>query len=237
MKTLNEYLNESLLDDEEELVNDETTVIEQFLKDNYKIDGTYTIKDGVVDIKGRIALINEKIEYLTNNLFSFGKISGSFVAGDDRKINIKSLKGAPKEVGIFTINRSKITSLEGCPEIVEYCNFEYNDELLNLKGAPKSLKGSFMCYGCERLKSLKGAPKEIGRNFDCSDCISLISLENGPEKVGEDYTCDRCTNLKNIKGVAKKIGGILDFSGCDKLSESDIEREKVNISCKEILMF
>lgn len=237
MRTLNEYLIESLLDDEEELINDETSVIESFLKDNYKIKGTYTIKNGIVDIDGDITLTNNKLEYLTNDFFSFGKVIGKFEAGGDGKINIKSLKGAPKEASIFAVNRSKITSLEGCPEIAEYCNFEYNSELLNLKGSPKSLKGSFMCYGCEKLKSLKGAPKEIGRDFDCSDCINLISLEGGPEKVGGDYTCDGCEKLKSLKGAPKKIGGSFDLSGCVEISKDDIEKEKSNISCKDIFMF
>lgn len=192
MKTLSQYL-ESLLDDEDDLISNNDILIHQFLKDNYKIKGTYTIKDGVVDVNGDIALTNNKLEYLTNEFFVFGKISGLFIAGDDRKINIKSLKGSPKEAGIFAVNRSKITSLEGCPEIAEYCNFEYNSELLNLKGSPKTLKGSFMCYGCEKLKSLKGAPK--------------------------------------------KIGGSFDLSGCIEISKDDIEKEKSNISCKDIFMF
>ena len=43
-------LKESIFDDVEDIVNDDTVLIEQFLKDNYDIRGTYIIKNGVVDL-------------------------------------------------------------------------------------------------------------------------------------------------------------------------------------------
>ena len=45
-------LKESIFDDVEDIVNDDTVLIEQFLKDNYEIDGTYII-DGSYDINRR----------------------------------------------------------------------------------------------------------------------------------------------------------------------------------------
>ena len=62
MKTLNEYINESLLDDLEDLEKDSdkslNIEIEKFLKENYRINGQYTIKDGVVDVDGTVTVKN-----------------------------------------------------------------------------------------------------------------------------------------------------------------------------------
>ena len=48
--------------------------------------------------------------------------------------------------GVFIIENSNITTLQGCPTIVG---------------------GSFYCNGCYKLKSLQYAPKKVGGNFYC----------------------------------------------------------------------
>ena len=58
MKTLKIYIKESIFDDVEDIVNHDTILIDQFLKDNYIIEGSYTIKDNVVDVKGYITVKN-----------------------------------------------------------------------------------------------------------------------------------------------------------------------------------
>ena len=235
MKTLIYKLNESLLDDEEDLVDNNDVIIEQFLNDNYNIRGSYSIKNNIVDVNGSIELLNTNLEYLTNGLFNFGKVTNAFTTGyeKNRLINIKSLKGSPTEVGIFYLSRSKITSLEGGPKIVKgYYNVCYNDNLVSLEGAPEKVNGSFMCYGCKNLKSLKGSPKKIGIDFDCSECPSLTELKYGPEMVGGDYICYDCNNLSSIKGVAKVIKKTLDCQHCEKIIRSEfleeIKKIKVN---------
>lgn len=229
-------LVESLLDDEEDLVNNEDTIIEQFLKDNYNIRGTYTIKNGVVDVDGDVILKNTNLEFLTNGLFEFGEVTGLFNAGGVTSTKIKSLKGAPKIAGRFSVLRSKITSLKGGPEIVnnDY-NIYYNDKLLSLKGAPKIVKGDYICYHCDSLKSLKGAPKTIGGTFDCSECYELISLEGGPEIVGGDYNCYHCVNLLSLKGVAKVIKNELTTYDCSKLNKEESEKIVKTIKVKQWL--
>ena len=55
-------LKESIFDDVEDIVSNDSVLIEQFLKDNYDIVGTYTInKDGSVDVKGTVEVKNVKI--------------------------------------------------------------------------------------------------------------------------------------------------------------------------------
>lgn len=235
MKTLSQYL-ESLLDDEDDLISNNDTLIHQFLKDNYNIDGSYTIKNGIVDVNGSIALTNCDLEYLTNELFSFGKVTGNFNAGGVRSVRIKSLKGAPRIAGRFTVIRSKIKSLEGGPIETGDYNIYYNDYITDLIGSPKIVNGDFKCYNCDSLKYIKGAPKKIKGRFDCSDCGELISLEGGPESVGGYYKCCYCQNLQSIKGVAKKIGGALDCSDCTKLLMDEVIKEIANIKCKNVFL-
>ena len=157
-------LKESIFDDVEDIVNDDTVLIEQFLKDNYEIDGTYII-DGsydingnVVDVKGHAIVKNEKIKSLTNGLFRFGKVSGHFYCTGCPKL--KTLEGAPKEVGgsFYCYNCHKLTSLEGAPEKVGK---------------------DFCCFECDGLKTLDGAPEKIGGKLYCHSCKNLsITLRN-----------------------------------------------------------
>ena len=236
MYTLTDKLYESLLDDEDDLISNNDALIHQFLKDNYKIDGTYTIENGIVDVNGSITLTNYDLEYLTNELFSFGKITGNFSAGGVRSVKIKSLKGAPRIAGAFTVIRSKIKSLEGGPIETRDYNIYYNNYITDLISSPKIVNGDFKCYNCDSLKYIKCAPKKIKGRFDCSECGELISLERGPEIVGGDYNCSYCQNLQSIKGVAKKIGGTLDCSDCTKLLIDEVRKEMANIKCKDVFL-
>ena len=85
MKPLKTHVKESIFDNVEDITNSDAALIEQFLKDNYEIDGTYIIdgsydiNNNVVDVKGHVKVKNKKIESLTNGLFQFGKVGGSFI--------------------------------------------------------------------------------------------------------------------------------------------------------------
>lgn len=156
MISLTNKLNESLLDDEEDLINNNDGLIEQFLKDNYDIDGTYTIKNGIVNVNGDVILNKDsKVSRLTNGLFSFGKVSGTFFCS---LTQITSLEGSPREVGNSFI--------------CAYCN-----NLKNLKGSPREVGGSFICKFCSNLTSLTGLPKSIKKDFACECCPKLNSVK------------------------------------------------------------
>lgn len=175
MRTLNEYLNESILDDEEDLVNDNTVLIDQFLKDNYKIDGEYTIKNGVVDAPtARFKIANLKMKQLTNGLFKFGSVRE------------------------FICSRSAIITLKGAPKTVDYFSCRLCSNLKSLEGAPEKVSDIFNCRLCERLKTLEGAPEFIDGDFNCSNCPSLISLKGAPKKLTGEFACIDCNSLKNL---------------------------------------
>ena len=62
--------------------------------------------------------------------------------------------------GSFDVYRQRLTSLEGCPEIVAGyfdCNANY---LKSLEGCPRYVGGDFDCEG-NRLKNLKDIHKQI----------------------------------------------------------------------------
>lgn len=195
MRTLNERLTESLLDDEGELVNDNTTLIEQFLNDNYIIKGTYTIKNGIVDVDGDVRIswgVQNDITSLTNDIFEFGTINGDFNINDC--INLKTLKGGPKIVkGDFLCSYCK--KLE---------SFEY---------APHEIEGAFITMDCG-VTTLKGLPKRV-KNIDLSYCDNLIDLDYIPD--ADEYILSDCVKLKSLKGLPQDHEYSLDVSGCKKL--------------------
>lgn len=103
----------SLLDDETEIIERcDREVITNFIKENYMtsspvIIGVSIDKDPngswIVNVKGSISVKNKKIESLTNGLFRFGIVTGSFYCVNCRKL--KSLEGGPECVyGWFKCN-------------------------------------------------------------------------------------------------------------------------------------
>ena len=206
MKTLNQYIkesllckaiyNESILDDEEDLINNSSIeIIEKFIKDNYNVTGKLDIKESnniyVVNCDSYVRIKNDKTTQLTNDFFEWGVVKGNFNCSYCK--SLKSLKGAPKEVG-------KVFDCFGC------------DSLKDLTGAPKEVGGNFECINCKSLKSLQGAPKKVGRDFSCSSCKSLKSLKGAPEKVGGCFYCYGCGaqfTEDDVKKVSKVKGKII----------------------------
>ena len=137
MKNLQEYIEESLLDNTDTLSKNTDKAIKQeikqFIKDNFKgaskisknpnDDGKY-----VVDCNGKVAVKNKSITSLTNDLFVWGKVGKGFDCSFCTSLT--SLEGAPKEVG-GGFNCS------GC------------DSLTSLKDAPKEVGGDFNCCSCK----------------------------------------------------------------------------------------
>ena len=143
-------LRESLLDDDlvektDKMIKDD---IKAFLKENYV--GIFKISnkpntDGKYEVSStkNIEVKNQKITSLTNGMFIWTTVNGSFDCM--RCYFLNTLKGAPKEVG----------GSFDCSMI---------DALTSLKGAPEKVGGNFNCSRCKSLTSLEGAPKEeIGR--------------------------------------------------------------------------
>ena len=215
MKTLKQYIgetiNESILDDEDVLLDPERDkeIIKSWIEDNYKIGGRLKINnDYTVDCSGNVVVKNSNIESLTNGMFHWGKIGEDFNCY--RCKNLKSLEGAPKEVG-------------------GYFDCSYCENIRSLEGAPKYVRSNFYCSYCENLKSLEGAPKEVDGNFKCSGCINLTSLKGAPKEVRGDFECDNCKNLTSLEGAPKEVGDCFWCGDCKnlKLTDSDLEKYEI----------
>ena len=159
-------------------------------------------------------------------IINFGKVTGNF---DCSIIGLKSLKGAPTEVGEwFDCSHNQLTSLEGAPQKVGR-NFKCSEnQLTSLKGAPQEVDRDFYCNR-NHLTSLEGAPQKVGGNFECSNnqltslkgapqkvgggfwCYinRLISLEGAPQTVGRNFYCLN-NQLTSLKGAPQKVGGAFD---------------------------
>ena len=220
MKDIKEYMYEGLLRGQQSTIdNGEEVVyalIEEFLKENYL--GKWIIsdkpnKDGLYEVSSneRVRVKNTKITSLTNDLFIWTSVKGNFSCPYCKEL--KSLEGAPKEVG----------GNFSCP----CCN-----SLKSLEGAPKEVGGNFSCPYCKELKSLEHAPKIVKGDFNCVNCSGLESLEGAPEIVKGDFNCNNCSGLKSFAGAPKKVGCDLFCANCGEsgfLTKDDIERiSKVN---------
>ena len=191
MKSLREsLLDDDLIDKPDKMIKDE---IKSFLKANYKGVSSCKISrepnaDGKYEVSSTkdIDVISKKITSLTNGMFIWTIVDGYFRVVSCN--SLKSLEGAPKEVGGGFY-------------------FDSNKSLNSLEGAPKEVGGDFYCYGCHSLKTLKGAPKEVGEDFSCINCESLKSLEGAPKEVGGDFSCYGCAGKFTIEDV-KKISDV-----------------------------
>jgi hypothetical protein len=185
MKTLKEYINESLLDDFDEIEKtvDPREQVIQFLKDNYKRASSFKISrkpnnDGYYEVDcskhSVVEVCNKDITSLTNNLFIFVNVKGSFYCYSC--YNLTSLEGSPNEVGVHF----------SCSSCIN---------LTTLKGAPKEVGGNFNCSDCNNLTSFESAPEKVDGNFNCSHCVNLTSLEGAP-KIGGHFDYSNCPKLK-----------------------------------------
>ena len=115
--------------------------------------GTYIINDDLtIDIDGFFTTIWK--ENLPNYI-QFNKIDGNFLFSE----------------------KQKVTSLKGCPKIVNgefYCN---SNDLKNLIGGPKIVAGNYICSLNPHIKSLEGLAKKIGGMFACNNKSGLTEKD------------------------------------------------------------
>ena len=153
---------------------------------------------------GNMILKNFVSENKDGFTINFGKVTGNF---DCSIIGLKSLKGAPQEVGgSFDCSWNYLISLEGAPQKVGR-NFKCSEnQLTSLEGAPQKVSGSFRCYN-NQLTSLEGAPTEIDEDFWCS-YNQLTSLKGAPQTIGRDFYCEGNSNLHSLDGIGEVRGDI-----------------------------
>ena len=214
MKNLKEYINEGLADwGEDNTLNKKiskqttksaikkeiidwviTNSVGRMFKNRFTFD--FDTTPITVNYDGNIAL-TPYVDSLTNGLFQWGEINGSF----EVKYN------------------KKITSLEGAPKKVRH-DFSCRDcsSLESLEGGPFKVGRNYVCSCCKSLKTLKGCPEEIGERFHCDGCTGITTLEGSPKKIGMSFRCTECTSLKSLKGCPEEISSIFDCTDCHNLT-------------------
>ena len=182
----------------------------EFLDKFTKGEWTFKEETGLVDIEGDFDCSRNRIE---RNYYGgvkavsdfegvkFGVVTGSFYCCHN---TIKSLKGAPQEVGgNFDCSHNKLTSLEGAPQKVGG-NFScLRNKITSIKWAPQEIGGDFSCSS-NKITSLEGSPQRVRRLFGC-DNNNLTSLVGGPKEVGK-FSC--CGNpLTSLVGAPQVVNG------------------------------
>ena len=178
-------LYESLLDDEETLINDNSIMkkyVEEWARKNIVRDA---YSDYTIDSKFRInskknITLKSDVEELP---FPFGHVKGNFTSEPLSSKGLLSLKNMPKKVGgDVTIYNGRFSSLEGLPEeiggILHLVKCHYIE---NLKGCSQKVSHISINF-CDKLKSLEGAPEEVV-SFYCAYNNNLIDLQGSPKKV------------------------------------------------------
>lgn len=242
------YINESLLDDEEELATNDEQLIISYLTRCYQINGktpkesNYRIENGEVIVNGNLRVIDKSIEHLTNGLFKFKYVNGSF----DCMLceNLKSLEGAPQYVrSSFTCEGCKnLKSLEGGPQYVGMKPTNMSQwhmpvyecggtSITSLKGAPKGylIPTNWDCRGVDddlqiRLKAndvpittIDWGIKNLHGTVRLKNCPNLKNLNGLPQKIYGSLMIEICPNLATLKGAPQKIYGNLGIEECHSL--------------------
>ena len=156
--------------------------------------------DGNLNKNDLSIIVSEDKDGFTIN---FGKITGNF---DCSSLGLKSLKGAPTEVGgSFDCPYNQLTSLKGAPKKVGGSFECQGNWLTSLKGAPQKIDGGFWCSG-NLLTSLEGASKKVGGSFNCMN-NQLHSLKGAPQIVGGNFYCGQ-NPLYSLDGIGEVRGKI-----------------------------
>lgn len=134
-----------------------------------------------------------------------------------------------KVVGGFYCYNDNITSLEGCPTIIDGSMYCSSKKLASLEGGPIEVTGTFS-VSSEKLRNLKESPELVGNTFCVSNCPSLVSME-GTGTVGNKIVFETCPNLTSIKNLSSAVSEIF-FIKCSGLSSLNGLPNKLKGKCK-----
>ena len=253
-------LNESLLDDEDEIASNDEVLIIQYLNKYYKfnfgepgsprgLNPNYVLENGVVHVYGHVHITDKSIKTLTNGLFKFGVVTGSFHCSNCP--NLESLEGAPQFVGksFDCHNCSSLKSLEGGPQYVgekssrstnqwNGCQYDCSGTAItSLKGTPRGYiehTGGYNTY--------KGVDGATYANVHIHNCPNLTTIDWNIKKQYGNLHIQNCPNLRDLKGMPQKIYGELWINLCNSLKSLDggpsYVSDEINInSCNNFKSF
>ena len=184
-------LYESLLDDEEDLVDKDTAeeyLLKKWFDENVQPATGVFGKDLIIDIDKRDVTV-------TGSIMMGEKCN--FRAPILKKFNFKKLEGClhlihiPKKKTFWLPQEvTEEVYIQGCgfeelPKLnnVKHVDISYCSKLKSLKGLPDKID-TLQIKACTKLESLKGCPSEINKSLTIDYCDKFTSLEDFPKKVG-----------------------------------------------------
>jgi hypothetical protein len=129
-------------------------------------------------------------------------------------------------LGFYQLSECGLTSLDGCPEMIDASFDVQSNSLQSLVGGPKEIKGYYN-VSSNRITSLDGIPEKIGGSLDLSD-NKLTSLQ-GINKLKELGTSIVITS----NPITSHILGVFFINGCTGLysfSKDDLNRAVVIVN-------
>lgn len=229
MKNLKEFLNESILD--KDLVNDDKIETEAEIKEwlsehglRYSNITDISLNKGKVDITGNVGINDSNIP------FKIGTVNGNFtidVLGGEgsSKLNnfpekitgkctirikgLKNLKGFANEIdGDCSITALDLDSLSGLDNCIigGELNILDADNLKDLKGISKYIKGGISILRAASLTNVNDIPKKINYSLHISDCPKLTNIPN--INIVNDGNKSAIFNISSCKSLTS-IGDVI----------------------------
>ena len=155
-----------------------------------------------VHIKGDFDVSFNVLKRLNNSPV---KVDGAFKCMYNR--NLKSLLGAPKEVGNIIVHNCSLGDLNGFPKINKangHVDISSN-RLTSLVGLPTIVVGKLSIYNNPGLKTLAGCPELVRGDFEAL-WLPITNCIGGPKYISGDlYLHD--TEINSLEGFPKEVSG------------------------------
>ena len=212
MKSISEYLNESLLLEADVIDQELAQECIDWVLDNY-LDYSSPIKPTKIKVDKKLSSDGKIVLKTTSKAITLKESATSITNG--KFVWDKVYKG-----DMFCVwKNDNITSLEGCPDKIENGDFYCNNckNLTTLEGGPSYVRAVYNCSNCENLEDLSGVAK-YAQTFKCENCNKLESLIGLTDTV-YNVVCDNCPNLKRLFLSRSSITS-LSCCNCPKLDLS-----------------
>lgn len=139
-----------------------------------------------------------------------------------RNINLTSLEGCPRIInGNIDITNNNITNLKFFPEYVKNDCRVCRTRITNLTGLPDTIHGDLIMNNNEYITTLEGLPKLIKGGISLAWASALESLDKFINVEGKNINLSMC-NINNIENHENYHNKIIDLSFNLKLTDLNL---------------
>jgi len=198
MLTYLEFLNESKFPEpSKEVIKDASRISNMTPEEYLKSKGCYQNSDGTWSKDGNLSLTQEWHSPIIKD--------GKFI------VKFKQIKG------YFWCNGLKLTTLAGCPDVVNGGNVDNggalgsnsfacsDNPIFTLEGCPQVVGGDFKAENTS-ITDLQGLPIVINGDFHVDYNEQLTSLKGSPKIVHGKFFVSNNPKLKSLKDGPKEVG-------------------------------